>query len=513
MALILPALLTVPAGFAAAQSFYDTEEEGIRNEAANIRFDSGSPVSLSDNILKDFGIGSLVYESAKGSFHSISQPGSRRGLKVNMGGSKSIGTVDMQGYLQYNNRTENGRNWNSSLGLDDANPFFIADSIAGRSATESFKMIASVAWRPVSGWIFGASIGLATSQLSDNTDPRPKTDMSAIPVTIGVDKAFSEIVRAGFYAGAEIKNESMTYTVVSPGINHQFFVMKGLGDYYRTSSLSESGYNRESKGNSFFCGANLSESLGKYDNFTEVTFRYNSEIVKSEQAKFRAGDFSAVVLGVYDRFRIKTSSASHNLILDASYKAGSGWWYEQKKLTDLEHGSTTYYEVLSKDKIHQSATLHAEFAYRLDKTNSGMVLSAAYDSDDILHYNDYGEHTQLCNSASFHVEGMYGGVSLWKATMRGVAFFSGYLPLASSHFEGACNYTGVANINSVYAEPLYNFRNTSYYGIGGRVDATLPVQMKQTKTRLGLFLSFAVDSAFSSGLNYRKASSGLYLIF
>ena len=507
---VLPALL-VPAGRSACQQYYAPESERMQNEADNIRYGSAGATRLAGNSLRDWGSGTLDYTHMAGGFKAVNMPDRTGTLSVGLGGLKNLGKVDVAGYLVYDNITEDGRNWNSSLGLDPANPFFTADSTAGKSSTERFRMAAELSWKATSRLTLGASVKLTTAQLSDNTDPRPKVNHSRIPVCLAADFGFTEKWRGGVFAGAELLNETLGYTVVSTGKNHQYFVMKGLGDYYRMSSLTESGYNRECLGKSFFAGVNLLSEGGAVENFFEASVRTNSENAASEQAKWHAGDFSALTFCASDRLRIGSGRVRHNLIVDAAYKTGEGWWYEQKKLTDTEHGSVIYYEILSKDKIHRSTDIDAGLRYRLDAGRGSFTSELRYGSGSVVHYNDSGAHSRQIDRLSFSAEGTRGGMKLGLFELRATGGAKAVLPLAPAAFDGACNYTGSADIDPVYTEPLYNYDTTGYWGLCARLDASVALDFRGTAAKVGLFAAGASDFAFGGRGSRATLRAGLFI--
>ena len=430
-----------------------------------------------------------------------------------MGGLEKMKNVLAAGFLEYRNASENGRRWNSSTGTDPLNPFFVADSIAGKSSTEAFRMAAELSFAIADGWHAGLSTGLSVSQLSDNTDPRPRSNLSAIPVCMGLDFQPWQSVRLGAFAGVEIKSERMTYTVVSSGNNHQYFVMKGLGDYFRSSSLAEQGYNRECFALKPSFGINFQVNGGRWKYFAEAAYASGTEKSSSEQGKFKAGDYSSSEVSLHNRFSAERGNVLHNITLDASITNGEGWWYEQKKLTDTEHGSTTYYDVLSKDKIHVCSALDAVLAYRCNLQRSAFLASAGFRSEQVTHYNDSGAHGMSVNMATLRCEAMTGGIRAGAVSLLASGKLETMLPAGDNSFEGACNYVGEANIDTVYTEPLCSYKSTGRWGAGIRIDATIPASSAAPAGIAGLFVSASSVFAFGGKGRFTSLGTGIYLNF
>lgn len=107
-------------------------------------------------------------------------------------------------------------------------------------------MTASYAWNE--SWKGGISIGLTLGSLSDQTDPRPKTNTTVLPIYVGTEHRLNSQWALGATAGISFYNSDIAYTLVNTLNSHRYFLMKGMGDYYRISSGDVSGYQRAYKG-------------------------------------------------------------------------------------------------------------------------------------------------------------------------------------------------------------------------------------------------------------------------
>ena len=83
----------------------------------------------------------------------------------------------------------------------------------------------------------------------------------------------------GATAGISFYNSDIAYTLVNPLNSHRYFLMKGMGDYYRISSNDVSGYQRAYKGLNYTGALQLvwEPEHKKYGNFTEVRYTHVSE--------------------------------------------------------------------------------------------------------------------------------------------------------------------------------------------------------------------------------------------
>ena len=127
----------------------------------------------------------------------------------------------------------------------------LADSVASSGNAEAFAMGATFAYRFTKNIKGGLGAGLTVGSMSDQTDPRPKTNTSRFNITAGADATISSAWVLGLAARLELLSSNLSYTVVNPLINHRYFLLKGMGDYYRRSSSEDSGYQRDYKGTTF----------------------------------------------------------------------------------------------------------------------------------------------------------------------------------------------------------------------------------------------------------------------
>ncbi|MFR5270613.1 MAG: DUF6850 family outer membrane beta-barrel protein [Hoylesella buccalis] len=101
----------------------------------------------------------------KGSFKAVDAAKRQRQLDVYVGGLKDLNQVKLSGHLQYQNRQETARRWNSSFYLMPDNPFILGDSVWSEPSSEVFRMSAELAWQCSKKWLLGAGVGLMMGKL------------------------------------------------------------------------------------------------------------------------------------------------------------------------------------------------------------------------------------------------------------------------------------------------------------------------------------------------------------
>lgn len=338
----------------------DLWHEGSVNETSNIEYNSLNPTRLSENKTKQYGVAVVDYTMQRGSYKQIDQAGKINDLNVYLGGLKEIGLIDLSGYLKYTNSRQNNRAWNATLYLHTANPFILGDSVKSDMTLEAFEMEATMAYRFAKQWTAGASIGLKAGSLSDQTDPRPKTNSSVIPIVLGVKWNATDVLSFGMTGRMDIYRSEISYTLVNPSNNHRYYLMQGMGAYYPRSSADGAGYSREYKGNTYTGALQLTylpRNNNQWSNFLELSGKVSTENAEDGGSAytFKGGDYELTTFGFQNRLQFKQRmDLVHHLILTGELGSGKGYGFDQKKMTDTEHGNRGYYVILSKDNVHKN---------------------------------------------------------------------------------------------------------------------------------------------------------------
>ena len=501
--------------------------EGYVNELYNIRYNSINPTRLSYNKMRTVGTALFSYQYGRGDYHAVDAPKQTNDLNVYIGGLQHLGKVNLAGYLKYNNTKSKDIHWNPTLYLDENNPFILCDSVMNDAITEAFQMEATLSYDFNDRIKGGLSLGLKTGSLSDQTDPRPKTNTSVFPITAGFDYHISKPWSVGLTAQVRLLSSNISYAVVNPLNNHRFFLMKGMGDYYGTSTSAEYNYKRDYKGNTLTGAlqAVYQPEDEMIQNFIEVAVSKGNEKATDGGSSyvFKGGDYYLTKIKATDRFIWNQSeSLRHNIILSGQIQKGDADWYDQKRMKDTEHGNLVYYEILTKSRVQKSQSMTASAEYRLDLLKDGETdfyagVNAAVNRNELKHYSDDGLHKQEWNLLSVNISAgktFNLGKGQLAASVNG-----GYaMPLQDSKFATGTNVTGATDITSAYVLPQFEYATSKRIALGGMIDYSLPVV---NKVKAGIYakvksLIYNDDAEYYQPLkstSYTLADMGLYLNF
>ena len=309
--------------------------------------------------------------------------------------------------------------------------------------------------------------------------------------------------------------------------NHRFFLMKGMGDYYGTSTSAEYNYKRDYKGNTLTGAlqAVYQPEDEMIQNFIEVAVSKGNEKATDGGSSyvFKGGDYYLTKIKATDRFIWNQSeSLRHNIILSGQIQKGDADWYDQKRMKDTEHGNLVYYEILTKSRVQKSQSMTASAEYRLDLLKDGETdfyagVNAAVNRNELKHYSDDGLHKQEWNLLSVNISAgktFNLGKGQLAASVNG-----GYaMPLQDSKFATGTNVTGATDITSAYVLPQFEYATSKRIALGGMIDYSLPVV---NKVKAGVYakvksLIYNDDAEYYQPLkstSYTLADMGLYLNF
>ena len=494
---LLLCLATALAAQAKAQTEFSNAtnlwHDGAVNELFNIRYHSFNPTRLAYNSQQTTGEALVFYDLTRGDFHNAGTSGNVNNLNVQLGGLKHFERVDVSGFLRYTNTSYKNQEWNSTLFLNPNNPFVLADSVSSDGNIETFDMGAALSYRFTPKIKGGLGAGLTVGSLSDQTDPRPKTNTSRFNITAGADAMLSTAWTLGLATRIELFSSNLSYTIVNPLINHRYFLMKGMGDYFRRSSGEDSGYQRDYKGTTFSgeLSATFKPSGLPFQNVVLLSASAGNEKATDGGSAytFKGGDYHFTHFALKDRFMFShNEQVLHNIIVGAEMSSGNSDWYDQKKLTDTEHGNIAYYEVLSKTRIQKQQDMAATAEYRFDRLNNGQPdfytsLLASLANTTLKHYNDNGLQKQQWTNLSLYLtvgKHFNLGKGLFRAQLN-----AGYvMPVKDRLFATGTNVSGSDDITGVYVTRQFEWASAKRMGLGGSVDYNFPVAKA---VRLGLF--------------------------
>ena len=512
--LLLP-LLIAPAGEAVAQVWHQERDNGIQN----VQSGSSSPVSLYYNPTKDWKAAGASWNYEKGDFHRPDSPAGKSELDLCVEELGSIGKIRTSGGLRYRNTRDIARNWNSLIGNDPDNPYVICDTLADNSVTERFDINGALTWKFSDKWIAAGKIGLTTATLTDSKDPRPKNDISRIPLTLGVERSLGGGWSVGFFGGAELFFSKFTNYLEYGQKAYRYYKMKGMGDFFAFSSSESSSAPREYSGTTFSAGLNAIMCGTLFDNFAELVFYTGSENARDGGAAYewKAGDYSFTRICFQDRLDFR-GDLRQSIILNAEVKLMEGFWYDQKLKTDTEHGNISYYEVMSRYKNNNAMRLLAGVDYRIGKDESwSTALGVKFDSESFTHYADGDPYAQAWNKLIISAEG-------WKTMPVGrntmdISAGAGYvLPLGEAVYASGFSGPAKDDITDIYVDPIFAYETSGKLSAFFRADWVF-APMKGL--RPGLFVKGSILKQMGSapqcpsleGTSFCGLSAGAFLTF
>lgn len=464
--LLLP-LLFATAGEAFAQVWHQERDNGI----LNVQSGSASPLSLYHNPTEAWNAASASWLYSNGEFHRPDRPSGQKELDLSVEELGTLGKFRTSGSLRYRNTRDINRNWNSLIGNDPDNPYIICDTLADNSVTERFDIGGAITWQFSDNWIAGGQIGLTTATLSDNKDPRPKNDISRIPVTFGLEHRFGSGWSAGFFGGTEVFSSKFTNYLEYGQKTYRYYKMKGMGDYFAFSSSESSSAPREYFGLTYSAGANVGVARNSFENFTELGFSSGYENARDGGSahEWKAGDYSFTRITFHERIDLK-GELRQSISLNADIKLIQGFWYDQKVKIDTEHGNISYYEVMSRYKNNDATRIVADACYRIGKDKSWNAgLGVRFLSENDTHFADGEACIQAWNQLGVNAEG-------WKTLNLGsnvldISAGAGYiLPLGEPEYATGNTAIAKDDITKCYVDPVFAYETSGKLSAFFRAD-------------------------------------------
>lgn len=468
-----------------------TWNENFENQPANVRYGSSNPTRIAYNAVRDFAVANVDYSNTRGDFHAIDASGRAHTLGAYVGGLRRLGKFDVQGHLSYQNRQDNDQSWNSTLWLLPDNPFILCDSVVGDATTEQFDLHVAAAYQVADRWNIALESGLRTGSRADQTDPRPRSVTSMLPVTAGADYRLTDSWNVGLAAGVQFYNQIIEYTKGGTliGASHRYFVMKGMGDYVKRASGDEPGYKRDYKGTSYHAALSAcwQPADGHLANFIEARFASNNQDATDGgiSYSFKAGDYTETVASVQERLLWRPDNQTlHNLIITASLANGKGTWFDQKRELDLEHGGVVFYRELNKSAIHKSNRLMASLQYQLDLLRSDgrrdLSVTAQATMNSMTRKHFLGETTPKQETQTFNLQ-LQAGKNIYINKVSLLAQLGGgyQMPNKQTYASGSI-YTDEDNIDATYTRRLFEYESAKCWNVQALVDASLSVGRKLT---------------------------------
>lgn len=506
---LLSLALSAFSGIGAAAQSVLTEEQGDPNrvnERTNLAYSSFNPARLIYHDGQSFQMASLVYDGANGEFKNVDDPLQSHHFSASISGYRDLGKTRLSGHLKYTNARDLDIPWNSTLWLNPDNPFIIADSLWSDKTVESFDLGATVSIDLGDYFKAGVQGGLAIGISSDQEDPRPKISTSRIPLSAGFIWTPNDAIGVGLSAGVDIYRSFTQYSIENNLIAHRFFLMKGMADYFGLSSSQYSGYNRHYIGNTGELALQfyVKPDGGKASNFLEIYGKKGSQIAEDGGSSylFKGGDYLSTEIELSDRLYMESSSnGSHQLRLEAGYKSGDGYWYDQKARTDTAHANLTYYEILAKTLVHHNSSLSGELSYYHDfslmKGMSYIEAGAGFTANSVEHYNADGNSSMSWNLASARLaagwENKFSDGSTLHLSLHGIYA----MPVGERQFGSGGRNIALGDITQDWLAPKFEYESGSKLKAGTAVDYSFLLKSVTVGIRGGFScLKYCSDGEF-----------------
>ena len=209
----------------------------------------------------------------------------------------------------------------------------------------------------------------------------------------------------------------------------------------------------------------------------------------------------------------------HNIILGAEISNGNSDWYDQKKLTDTQHGNISYYEVLSKTRIQKQKDMAVTAEYRFDHLTDRQCdfyasLLAALANNTLKHYNDNGTQKQQWTNLALNLT--VGKHFIIGNGILSAQITTGYItPMKDRLFATGTNVTGSDDITGIYVTRQFEYASAKRMCFGGSADYCFPVAKD---VRLGLFgkvlsTSYKDDAQYYSDFKSTSLTRGEFGVY
>lgn len=512
--LLLPMLLA-----SAGEAFAQVWHYQRRNEVENIQSVSASPVAISGNPVVDWHAAQAAWNYERGDFHRPDSPSGKSELDLGVEELSTLGKIRTSGSLRYRNIRDFARNWNSLIGNDPDNPYIICDTLSDNSTTERFDLKGSLVWSFAPGWLAAGSVGLTTATLSDIKDPRPRNDISRIPLSIGLQRDLGSKWVLGFFGGAELFRSDFKYYLEDGQKAYRYYKMMGMGEFFAFSSSDSYSAPREYSGLTWSGGINALLRGQRFSNFTELVFCSGNENGRDGGSAYewKSGDYSFMQFGFLDRIDIP-GTLRHSISIRAGVKLRNGYWYDQKRMVDTEHGNIVYYEIKSRFLNNDAMRLVASADYCLGRETSWSAkIEASFCSENITHFADGDPCDQSWTTLDINAEA-------WKTIAVGrnildVSAGAGYvLPLGEAIYASGNTAPAAQDISKWYVAPAFAYETSGKLSAYCRADWVF-APMKGR--RPGLFVKGSILKQMGSapqcpsleGTSFYGLSAGAVLTF
>lgn len=453
----------------------------------NIYSESHNPVALSFNKVQTLADINFNGHFERGAFHAVNKSSKHNDFTLDISGLKQIGKFSLSGNIKYLNSKDYNHKWENSYMITPENPFVLGDSVSSNVNTEEFTLHMGSAYRFNDNFIAGLKIKYTTGSLSDQEDPRPKTNSMHFLVNPGAWYKLSDNHNVGLSADIDIYRSNMSHSIINGLLNQVYFLMKGMGDNQTFTSHDVSGYTRDYKGTRLGINAQWNALFGEFENLLELGFNTNSENAEDGGSSytFKGGDYKSNKFSLYDRFTFGSDALKHNISISASLNKTESYWYDQERKVDTEHGNLNYFEILSKDKNHEATYADASLEYRIDGLKNDLPDWSARAKFGVSN-TDITQYELDANNQKYTIANIIAdGTKNWDINKLRLettlgAFYQTTL--------GTPTFGTVRNkLYTEYTAPSFEFATAKAAGFNVRLALNIPISLYKTPTWLTVY--------------------------
>lgn len=450
----------------------------------NIFYGSQNPVSVTYAPFENIGDIDIKYNYQNGELKPIDKAKKEQWWSGTIYGIKKLKRVAFEGGITYNNGLLKERRWNNTLFVSGYNPYIICDSVKSKFSTETFNLNGTASYIINEKFTAALRADYNVGSSATQNDPRPDIKGMRFNLNPGAQYKYKDFY-FGLSANVGWLSESATHTVVRTEIPHYVFLFQGLGMYEAKTAV---GYMR--KYNGFNYGANIQfayDKNGTIANFLELGY-YNEEekaIDGTGAERYKGGRYNGNDITLSDRFEIRSGNIRHNITLNGRMHNTDGTWYTQTQRTD-ENGNM-FWDVVNEDVEYKGKEYMGNIDYRFDmlKANVPMLtvnVNVGVKQSDTKHNVYSASQKYTVATADAYVAKRF---DIDKVQLMIFVDGTYNYNLSSDLYTGEFPQT-IQYIVRRYTEPAYYALTTDWFRIGGGIQASVPVKIRNYRTMINV---------------------------
>ena len=483
----------------------------------NSMYGTDNPVQLSFNKTTSLMKATVSGQFHRGDFHAIDQSPKHNALNVRIQGLQDFGKLKLSGDIAYTNSTDADHRWNNTLLTSPLNPFIICDSLFSDVTTDLFDMNAAASYTFSKKFIGALKLHYVTGSLADQSDPRPKTNAMRFNIKPGAYFAINQNFAVGADAFVEFYHSDIVHTLENTLNSYIYFVMKGMGDRVDIPANEQYSRPRDYTGTKYGASLQLDYHTNSLNDVLQFGYSCNAEdaIDGGSSFEYRSGDYKDNTLSICNHFTLHlTPGWQHHLIVQYEQLKDEGYWYEQRRRLDSDHGNLVYYEVMKKNRIREANQSKLSATYRLDKFTNNLPDWHASLSGDYLGFTAtqddgsiYKQKYQMLNLRlqgtkywSIKTSRLETGLGAFMASQMGTPKYA--TPLANTGYSESKR-----ALASTYVDPMFEYNTAASIGFQARIAYNCPVRLNGKYSWVGVHAQ-AQQTLYTGNNKYANCYDG-----